>query len=141
MMVKLTRASFLLLLFFLGSCKKNGDQIANVRVDFYIYLTEPSYATLNGVGNSVYVNAGVKGIIIYHKTIDEFAAYDQSCPYDPNVDAALVKVDSTNIFATDKNCGSKFNLLDGSVLNGPSTRPLLQYAADYDGSSTVHVHN
>jgi nitrite reductase/ring-hydroxylating ferredoxin subunit len=134
--------ALLVLLFF--SCKKNNDtQVPNVSVDFNVYLNEPSNSALNSVGNWVYISGqGVKGIIIYHRSIDEFVAYDRACPHDYYSKSASVSVDASNVFAVDSvYCGSKFNLLDGSVENGPATRPLKQYATDYDGTSIVHVHN
>jgi nitrite reductase/ring-hydroxylating ferredoxin subunit len=125
------------------SCKKNTTSgVPNVAVDFYIYLTQPAYSSLNGVGNHVYVTGGADGIIIYHKTIDEFAAYDRACPYDYYSVSAQVIVESNGLFAFDSlHCKSKFNLLDGSVQNGPASQSLKAYAADYDGSTIVHVHN
>jgi hypothetical protein len=139
------RLSLLILFIVIAiSCKKNNDgQVPNVSVDFNVYLTEPSNSALNSVGNWVYINnQGVKGIIIYHKTLDEFAAYERACPYDYYSTSALITVDSSNVFAVDKeHCGSMYNLLDGSVEHGPATRPLKQYAADYDGTSIIRVHN
>jgi hypothetical protein len=122
-------------------CKKSTDQIAPANVDFYVYLNQPDFQTLNTVGNYVYVTGGVKGIIVYHKTIDEFAAYERSCPYDPNVSAAIVQVDSTGLGLIDYNCGSRYNILDGSIVNGPSGYPLRQYYCEFDGISSLHIHN
>ena len=124
-----------------GGCKKSTDQIAPADVDFYVYMTQPDFQTLNTVGNYVYVTGGVKGIIVYHKNIDEFAAYERSCPYDPNVSAAIVAVDSSGLGLIDYHCGSKYNILDGSIVNGPTAYPLRQYACEYDGISALHIHN
>jgi hypothetical protein len=125
----------------LAGCKKSTDQIPPATVDFYIYLSQPDFQMLNTVGNFVYVTGGVKGIIVYHKSIDEFAAYERSCPYDPNVDAAKVEVDSSGLGLIDYNCGSRYNILDGSIVNGPTAYPLRQYYCEYDGVSTLHIHN
>lgn len=129
---------FLTLIF---ACKKSTDQIPAASVDFYIYLTQPDFQTLNTVGNFVYVTGGVKGIIVYHKTIDEFVAYERACPYDPNVSSAIVSVDSSGLGLVDYNCGSKYNILDGSIVNGPTSYPLRQYYCEYDGVSALHIHN
>lgn len=123
------------------SCKKSTDQIDPANVDFYIYLTQPDFQSLNTVGNYAYVTGGVKGIIVYHKSIDEFAAYERSCPYDPNVSSAIVEVDSSGIGLIDYHCGSRYNILDGSIVNGPTSYPLRQYQCDYDGVSILHIHN
>jgi hypothetical protein len=134
----------IILLIFIASvfaCKKNTDQIEPANVEFYIYLTEPSFQTLNTVGNFVYVTGGVKGIIVYHKSIDEFVAFERSCPYDPNVSTAIISVDSSGLGLVDYNCGSKYNILDGSIVNGPTAYPLRQYYCEYDGVSALHIHN
>src|SRR5687767_10132874 len=135
------KAGFVIILAFTFSCKKNTDQIAPAQVDFYLYLTQPEFQTLNTVGNYVYVTGGVKGIIVYHKTIDEFAAYERSCPYDPNTSAAIVQVDSSGLGLVDYQCGSRYNILDGSIVNGPTAYPLRQYYCEYDGVSALHIHN
>ncbi len=123
------------------SCKKSTDQIQAVQVDFYIYLTQPDFVALNTVGNHVYVTGGVKGIIVYHKTIDEFVAFERSCPYDPNVTGAIVAVDSSNLGLIDYHCGSRFNILDGSIVAGPTSYPMRLYYCEYDGVSALHIHN
>jgi nitrite reductase/ring-hydroxylating ferredoxin subunit len=125
------------------SCKKNNDSnIPNVHVDFNLYLTQPSNAALNSVGNWVYVsNYGVRGIIVYHRTQDEFAAYDRACPYDYEASGSLIVVDSNTLSFVDPHCGSKFNILTGAVEQGPATASMKVYRADYDGSSVVYVHN
>ena len=128
--------------FSISECKKDNSSIPNVAVDFYIYLSQPSSAPLNSPGNWIPSSGGVKGIIVYRRSVDEFAAYERDCPYDPNASNARIDVDSSNIIAVDRNCGSKFNLLDNTILNGPATRSLKTYHADYDASAaTVHVYN
>ena len=98
-------------------CKKDNDSIPNVSVDLTIYLSQPSSVKLNAVGGWIYTDGGVRGIIVYRRSNDEFAAYERDCPFDPNAASARVEVDSSNIIAVDRNCGSKFNLLDNSIIN------------------------
>jgi hypothetical protein len=126
---------------FIFSCKKSTDNIPPAQVDFYIYLTQPEFQSLNTVGNNVYVTGGVKGVIVYHKNVEEFVAFERSCPYDPNVSGAIVEVDSSGLGMVDYNCGSRFNILDGSIVTGPTAYPLRQYYCDYDGVSSLHIHN
>jgi len=137
----LKKKIFLLLVISIVGCKKNTDQIPPATVDFYVYLNQPQFQTLNTVGNYVYVTGGVKGIIVYHKSIDEFAAYERTCPYDPDVSGALVQVDSSGLGLVDYHCGSRYNILDGSIVSGPTAYPLRQYYCEYDGVSSLHVHN
>ena len=126
---------------FIFSCKKSTDNIPQTQVDFYIYLTQPEFQSLNTVGNYVYVTGGVKGIIVYHKNIEEFVSFERSCPYDPNVSGAIVDVDSSGLGMVDYHCGSRFNILDGSIVTGPTAYPMRQYYCEYDGVSALHIHN
>jgi hypothetical protein len=124
------------------NCKKDNSTIPSAYVDFYIYLTQPNYVKLNTVGNWMYFPDGVKGTIVFRKSFNEFAAYERSCPFDPNAANALIVVDSSNVIGVDHNCGSKFGLTDNSILNGPATRSMKTYYSDYDANTqTVHVHS
>jgi len=134
----------LMLFFAFATCKKDSapSDIPNVQVDFYVYLSEPSNVNLNVVTGWVYVSYGVKGIVIYRRTQDEFVAIERNCSYQPNNAGAQVSVDSSNAFLKDASCGSKFYLSDGSVANGPATRTLKQYQTSYSSAAaTVHVYN
>jgi nitrite reductase/ring-hydroxylating ferredoxin subunit len=126
------------------SCKKDSTQtdIPNTLVDYYVYLSQPQYSSLNTVGNWMYISAGVRGIVVYHRAPDEFIALERNCTYQSGNSNAIVSVDSTNVFLHDTSCGSKFYITDGSVANAPATVPLKQYHASYNASSqTVHIYN
>ncbi|MFM7217365.1 MAG: hypothetical protein ACKO1U_05050 [Bacteroidota bacterium] len=125
------------------SCSKNNvdNNIPNVQVDLYIPLSLPEYAALNSVNNHVTVAGGYKGILIFHK-VDGFVAYERACPYDPLVNSSIIVADSSLILGVDRTCGSRFNFYDGSVVNGPSGRPLKQYNCDYDAQvNALRVYN
>jgi len=132
---------FLVLPYINNSCKKDKqDQIPVVAVDFYINVNSTQYLELHSVNGWVNVTGGVRGIIIYRKSIDEFMVYERNCSYQPSNSCARVSVDNTNLMAIDTCCGSKFLLTDGSVIQGPAIYPLKQYRNTYDGSS-LHVFN
>ncbi len=127
--------------YILSSCKKETkDNIPTVYVDFYIDPNSTIYLQLNLPGGWVYVTGGVRGIVLYRITTDEFRAFDRACPNEPNNSAAYIKVESSNTTVIDSLCGSRFVLLDGSVIKGPATLPLHQYHAVYDGQY-LHVYN
>ena len=44
----------------------SNDYIKNVYVDIDIDLSLPQFSELNAIGNSVFIEGGNKGIIIYH---------------------------------------------------------------------------
>lgn len=132
----------LLLSIFSTSCKEetNNNQIPNVYVNFYFSLSDPEFASLNSIGNSVYVTGGVKGIIIHRVTFDEFTAFDRVSSYKPE-NFCVVKVDSVPYYAYDPCSMSKFSLIDGAPVRGPAISPLKKYNTQFDGNMSVHVFN
>jgi nitrite reductase/ring-hydroxylating ferredoxin subunit len=124
------------------SCKKDKkeDVIPYAAVDFYVNILSTQYTELHSVNGWVYVTGGVRGIILYRKSIDEFMAYERNCTYQPSNTCARVTLDNTNLIAIDSCCGSKFLMLDGSVIQSPATIPLKQYRTSFDGT-TLHVFN
>jgi nitrite reductase/ring-hydroxylating ferredoxin subunit len=131
----------LVLFLLLGNaCSKDEtNDIAQYYVDFTIYLNEPSSVPLTVVGGWMYVNAGTKGIILYRRSSTEFTASERNCTYDPNASCSIVQVLS-GISAIDSCCSSRFSIFDGSVINGPATRPLYQYKTLFDGNA-LRVYN
>lgn len=125
---------------FAPQCKKDKDEIPNAYVNFYIDVTSTQYLGLNNIGGWVYVTGGVRGIVIYRRTVDEFMAYERNCPYQPENSCAIIEVDNSAVMAVDSCCGSKFLIIDGSVINGPATKQLKQYQTSFDGA-TLHVFN
>jgi len=133
---------YLILLSVLLGCRKNNEQVPNVSVNEYINLSLPSYSNLNAVNNWIYYPAGVKGIIIFRKSTNEFVAYERACTYDPNTSGAVVIMQTNDIDAKDTICGSKFFIYDGSIVNGPASRPLQQYRCTYNISANqLHIYN
>lgn len=131
--------AWILISFIVFSCKKNNEQIPYVPVNFYLYTSSPQFNQLNAVGGWTYVNGGSKGIVIYHRLIDEFVAFDRHSTY--NIDAGCqVSVDNSYITLTDSCSGSQFLLYDGSVAKGPASFPLKAYQTSYDGI-TLKVFN
>ncbi|MFM7015799.1 MAG: hypothetical protein ACKOX3_05655 [Bacteroidota bacterium] len=140
-MIKHIGLASILILFVLG-CKKNESLIPNVSVNEYIDLNLPSYSNLNAVNNWIYYPAGAKGLIIFRKSTTEFVAYERACTYDPNTSGAVVYMQPNGIDAKDTICGSKFFIFDGSIINGPASRPLQQYRCMYNISSNqLHIYN
>lgn len=137
--------NFLLLsvtLILLTSCSKsnNSSNIPYVPVNIDIYPANPQYNDLNVIGGWLYINGGSRGIIIYRYTQDEFYAFDRHCTFEPTNTCGKVKMDTDNITLVDTCCGSKFIVVDGSVINGPAGLPLKRYQTYYDGT-TLHITN
>jgi nitrite reductase/ring-hydroxylating ferredoxin subunit len=148
---------FLILLFSgisLISCKKNkNDVIPDVTVNFYIDLSDPEFFNLNAIGNADTVSSATNnlglyaagyddnGIIVYRATLDEFYAYDRTCPHDYVLNGSSVKVNVDFTIAVCPRCSTNYALSAfGTPISGPGKYPLKNYKTYFDGQS-VHVWN
>lgn len=147
---------FILLIPINESCTKNQREIIPyVLVDFTISLTDPIFLGLNAVGNHALVNSSTNnmgiyaagydgnGIIIYRAQLDEFYAFDRTCPHDYALSGSsiAVELEAGEIFATCPSCGSKYALPSfGTPSEGPSKYPLKIYRTSLFGEF-VRVYN
>jgi nitrite reductase/ring-hydroxylating ferredoxin subunit len=130
----------LLIPFLLCACKKNKDTTDACQVDEYINIYLPQYIALQTPLNYIYYGAGCRGLIVYRRSSSDFTVLERTCTFDPSKQSAQVEVLNDNITCIDSTCGSRFNITDGSLLNGPATQGLLQYRSDFDGT-TLHIYN
>jgi nitrite reductase/ring-hydroxylating ferredoxin subunit len=107
--------------------------IPSVPVNFDIYPNEVSYLNLNYIGGHEYFKGGVSGVVVYRIGDWEFSAFDRACPHDWEDPDSWIWVEDDGITLKCQKCGSLFNILDGSVIIGPSKYPLKQYYTKYDG--------
>ena len=129
----LIAACALVLLIF--SCKNKDEIIPNTFVDITIHVSDPAYSNLNAIGGWVYIPGGVKGIIVYKRSPEDFMAYDRNCTYLPSNACSIVSVTKDNITLSDSPCcPSRFQIIDGGVTKGPATRGLKTYLTSFDGS-------
>jgi len=128
--------SLIVIIIISGSCKKDEQQpeIPYVYVNFSLNPNSTLYIHLNAVNGWETVSGGYKGILIFRKSVNEFAAFERACPNDPLENGAQVRVDDSGITCYCPVCGSKFIMVDGTPYEGPSHYPLKQYSAMYDGS-------
>jgi nitrite reductase/ring-hydroxylating ferredoxin subunit len=108
-----------------------SDVVPNVEVKVnYISIYEPAYNSLLSISGSAIVPGvgyGGNGIIIFRVNEDEFKAYDCTCTYEIAEGNAVIK-DSNNVAgAKCPYCGSKYELIFGTVSAGPAKYPLKQY--------------
>jgi len=148
MVVSMKKNGIMLLcfMFMLVACKKDDINqqlgIPYVNVDRYILLNDPNSISLNAVGGFLYVNAGSRGILVYHRAYEEYVAFDRHCTYNTSDACGKVTLDSSsNVILNCACCASKFSIIDGSILNGPAINPLLQYQAQISGPGTLHIYN
>jgi len=138
--------ALLSLTIWMSSCKKENinDQlgIPFVRVDEYIITSLPSNIPLNNVGGWIYYNGGSRGIVIYRRAFDEVVAFDRHCTWETENPCGIVSVDTTNnVILNCSCCTSRFSLIDGGVLQGPSVFGLLPYRAAIIDFNSIRLFN
>ena len=131
---------------FFGCAKNsntNNTTATSGYVDVTIDLSLPQNTKLNPVSGSLFYPAGLRNIIVYHKSATEFVAYDAACTYKPTTACGPLRVDVTGLYIVDtcKNCGSKFYIVDGGVNKPPASIPLTRYQTTWDGANLVRVFN
>ena len=150
---------FLVFFFALGtsySCRKpQYDVIPYVLVDFRLDLLDPEFLPLQAPANYILVDANTNriglyaagydnnGIIVYRASMDEFFAFDRTCPHEYALDNTSVAVDtiSGEFYVKCPDCGSEYVLPSfGTPSLGPSKYPLKNYRTSFDGRF-VHVYN
>jgi len=135
-MIKKTIQYLLLTIIFtvFSSCKDDKDDlIPYASVDFVIDINSTFYNELSSVGGWVYVTGGYKGILIYRLSMEDFLAFERSCTYKPLDPCERIEMESSGLSMIDSCCGSRFLILDGSILEGPATRMLRQYYTSFNG--------
>ncbi|MCB0477291.1 MAG: hypothetical protein KDC84_03955 [Crocinitomicaceae bacterium] len=138
----LTKISIFLLLF-TSACQKLGNHpVPNVPVSVQINIMLPSYSNLQSVGGYAYVNGGVKGLIVYRSTYDQFVCYDRMSTADGGDQCFPLEVDPDNfLFLNDSCSDAVYSLLDGSVVSGSAVYPLKAYQTNFDGFSILYITN
>ena len=142
---------FLITFSFTGCKKSKYDVIPDVYVDFTMDLNDPEFFTMNAIGNAVIITSstnnwgttaagyGGNGIIVYRATMEDFYAYDCTCPYDFAVNGKSVKLKIDGIFAVCPSCGTTYALpAFGSPYSGVGKYPLKNYKTYFNGQY-VHV--
>jgi Rieske Fe-S protein len=123
-------------------CSDNHP-VPDVYVRVELLLDLPQYQELNIPTNSIYIpNEGYNGIIVTNVqgsgfSGQEYAAYDATCTYDPEVSGAIVE--EHDYSGTCKVCGSKFNLLLNAVESGPAGLPLKEYTVKYNPNQRLLI--
>ena len=131
-----------------SSCNKKNDVIPDTYVNFTLDLNDPEFVSLNAMGGSVAVDAQTNnwgtgaagfngnGIIIY-SGVDEFYAYDRTCPHDYSVNGISIKVNidpKSSLSAICPKCGTAYALsAGGTPSSGIGRFPLKNYKTRFEG--------
>lgn len=141
---KLSNFIFILLGMLLGftACNKKDDtssEVPNTTVNLSININTPAYNSLANINGIAYIsNEGYRGLILYRYSSTTILAYDRTCTYDLPDGNGIVSSLSDGT-ATCADCGSVYNLNDGSVYSGPTTLGLKKYNTSFNSNTGILV--
>lgn len=99
-----------------------------------INLNLPEYIDLKTDGSSMYIDGGVRGIILYRQNISNYIAYERNCSFQPNSACATVDVHVSTLYMLCPCCSSTFDFATGYPTGGQAWRPLRRYESSLNGS-------
>ena len=116
------------------SCNTKDEYIQEVYVNETIDLSLPKYSDLNATGNSIFINGGVEGIIIYHGVGNDYKVYDRNCSYEPSLACSVI--DSVDAGIAYCGCCTSAFLISNTAeaINVPALLPLKAYNWSLNGS-------
>jgi len=124
----------LIILFILSTCNTKDNYIQDVYVNINIDLNLPEYSNLQVSGNSIFIEGGIEGIIIYHAVGSDYKVYDRNCSYEPSLSCSKIESIDAGI-AYCGCCPSAFLLSNSAnVLNSPALLPLKAYNWSLDNN-------
>jgi hypothetical protein len=142
----------ILTLALLFSCnKESNDRLPLPPINLQINPNSTIYQGINFAGGWTYLteNDGAlppsRGIIVYRLTEDQFLAFERTPPFKPDSCCNADKTVCTALivdypYVLDTCTNSKYLILDGSPVSGPSHISLGMYVAEYNGS-LLYIHN
>jgi hypothetical protein len=124
-------------------CKRNLHPVPDIPFNININVNLPSYSGLQSIGGFAYVdNAGVKGLVVYRRTMDEFVAFDRMSTAAGGDTCTPIYVDPDNMLILLDPCTtSRFSLFDGSLIQGPAEWGLRAYRTIWNGMDILNIQN
>lgn len=130
---------YILLIAGFVSCSNTDDRnpfLPNIPVNREVNLSNPSNNALLAVGGWVEVSGGIKGIVVYHASIDNYLAYDLACPHLlPSACTKMIVQDGLNMECTCDN--TKFALALGGAPQSGTQYPAKQYRVIKEGNILI----
>ena len=132
-----------------GCAEESSDIVPDVPVNVTLQLIHynlspaSSLVVTNQMVSTLSLGYDNNGIILYQNDVNEFFAYDRTCPY--HIEKSIPVVISDNpLMAECPDCHSFYQLwFNGFPTgDGPSKYPLKKYQATYyPGSNSLHIYN
>lgn len=139
-MTRKTLWIFLGLALLSSRCKdRSHGLVPSVPFERTVNVLAPEAFDIQVPGGWIYYTGGSMGIIIYRKTMDEFVVLERHSSYRPE-DGCAVVVKEDGVIVEDPCSGSQWLIMDGSIVNGPTSMPLVTYS-NYYQEPYLYIHN
>jgi hypothetical protein len=116
-----------------SSCGPKLESLIFVPVNKYVSFVE--YSSIGLLQSYIINGYGVNGIVLFHKDVDIWEAYDMTCMYRPRTEGAKIVMDKTGWLPQCPKCKSVFNLLnEGFPDSGPAQQGLHPYHVSMNGT-------
>ena len=131
----------LISLFFFSTCNIKDNYIQDVYVNINLDLNLPEYSDLQVSGNSIFIEGGVEGVIIYHGLGNDYKVYDRNCSYEPSLSCS--KIDSIDAGIAYCGCCTSAFLLsnNANAINSPALLPLKSYNWSLGNNNILRIFN
>jgi hypothetical protein len=131
----------IVLLFSLSAmnCRDRFTEVPYVPVDIWININEPQWFNITVPSGWEYVTGGSRGIILYRNNLEEFTALERHSPYEADQACAVIVKDD-NITVEDPCSGSQWLIMDGTIMAGPTSQPLVTYDVTFN-DPILHITN
>ncbi len=125
---------FIILLVLSLGCESTIEEsgVPNVAVNIEVNLNDIDNVALTQIGGYIYVQGGVRGVIVRHESLNLYRAFDRNCTFNPSVGSAVVAVHSSGFYIEDTSCKSTFDF-SGFPTGGPAVFPLKEYSVTLAG--------
>jgi hypothetical protein len=126
-----------------SSCRQRLHPVPDIPFNINIDINLPTYSGLQSIGGSTYIdNIGVKGVVVYRRSMDEFVAFDRMSTAAGGDTCTGLFVDPDNLLILLDPCTpSKFSLFDGSLITGPAEWGLRSYRVVFNGVNVLNIQN
>ncbi|WKK82785.2 hypothetical protein [Marivirga arenosa] len=98
-----------------------------------------SYQSLQFEKNVILEDYGLNGIIVVKKSDFDYAAFERTCPYEPEKECSIISMNAGQQYL-ECECGNSFYNLSGYPTNSPSPRKLREYYTSLSGN-TLYIDN
>ena len=134
--------SFLMLA--LASCSDEANlvsPVADVNVREQLNLNSIEAQPLKSRdGTWVYINGGIKGIIIYRRSTDNYVAFERQSPYKMEEACSIITPHSSSLYMEDVCHGCTFSW-EGRPTGGPCRSIMKTYNVQFLNSFTLLITN